>query len=128
MRPRKSILLYTDSPVNASVLKLVLETRGKYRVIPIFEADVAIDLLRGSSSFDMLVAELAALSVAANEVAREAKIRFIPTLIFSCNSNDYDRAMYADHFIPEMHCNSEEMLLRIGILIQRKRGPKKAAA
>ncbi len=40
----------------------------------------------------------------------------------------FDRATFADSFLPKGACNPAEMLDRIRILVARKRGPKKQPA
>jgi hypothetical protein len=46
-------------------------------------------------------------------------------MIVSGTVNSYDRAVYADVFLPKGASSPAEMIERIRILVARKRGPKK---
>lgn len=128
MRPRRRILLYCQNEVRAGVLKLMLETRGKYKVLVIANEADALWMLQSSpwDYFSLLLAECASYSQESNELVRQAKniVRDLPMVIYAPTITSYECGSHADYFIPETFCNSEEILLRVGMLAQRKRGPK----
>ena len=128
MRPKKTILLVCASEGHAETLRFLLETRGYYQVYLVDNADEALWLVK-VKPIRVLMAEATAHSAAASELVRRAKEidRDLPCLVFSRTCNASDRAGLANHFIPEALLNSEEILLRVGVLSTRKRGPKKGA-
>jgi hypothetical protein len=50
----------------------------------------------------------------------------VPMILVSGTVKAYDRASYADAFLPKGACAPVEMLEKIRVMIARKRGPKKA--
>ena len=125
MRPKKKILLFSKSETHSSILQMLLEVRGGYKVLVVADAENALAII-SDGEHDVLLAECLAHNEEANELARRAKVvkRDLPSVIFSRSVSSYERGCHADAFIPELHCNSEEILLRVGILARRKRGPK----
>lgn len=124
MRRRKTILVFSHSEFHAATLKFLLETRGHYRVQVVPDCESIIVRAR-RQQFDLLLAELEGTNQEANELARQVKaVSTLPVVLFSRTVTGLDWGSQADCFITETYCNSEEILLRVGILIKRKRGPK----
>ena len=129
MRPRKTILCVEDNEQILSVRKFLLETRG-YRVLAVTTAAEAIDELQRAlpGSIDLLLSDLIMPQMDGNELVRRAKQLHpgLPAMIVSGTVTSFDRACYADVFLPKGACSPVEMLERIRVLVARKRGPKKA--
>lgn len=128
MRPRKKVLLLCAG-VRGETLELLLSVRGRYTVHVAKDADDALWLMR-HGTYDALLAEVLPQSEEANDLARQANLlrKDISTVLFSASISDYQRGSHADYFIPELLCNSEVILNRVGLATVRKRGPKKAVA
>ena len=128
MRPRKLILCVEDNEQILSVRKFLLETRG-YRVVAFSNAAEALEYIQGAlpGSIDLLLSDLVLPQMDGNELVRRAKQAMpgLPTLIVSGTVTGYERAAFADAFLPKGACAPAEVLDRIKILVARKRGPKK---
>jgi two-component system response regulator CpxR len=131
MRPRKTILCVEDNEQILSIRKFLLETRG-YRVLSAGSAAEALEFLQGAlpGSIDLLLSDLILPQMDGNELARRAKQihACLPVLIVSGTVTSFDRAVFADAFLPKGACAPAELLDRIRILVARKRGPKKQPA
>lgn len=125
MRPKKKVLLLCAG-IHAETLRFMLETRGRYKVTLGLDVEDALLLLR-YGKYDALLAEVTGQDETANDLARQEKQvdRGIGTVLFSRSISDYQRGCHADHFIPELLCNSEVVLNRVGLATARKRGPKR---
>jgi CheY-like chemotaxis protein len=131
MRPRKTILCVDDNEQLLSIRKFMLTTRG-YNVVCASGASEALEYIEASpaGSIDLLIADFLMPQIDGNELARRAK-QFhpgLPALLISGTVTSFDRATFADAFLPKGACNPAEMLDRIRILVARKRGPKKQPA
>ena len=128
MRPKKTILCVDDNEQVLSVRTFLLETRG-YRVIAARSAQEAIETLEGTApgTIDLLLCDLLMPGMDGNELVRRAKGVHpgLPAMIVSGTVNSFDRAGYADVFLPKGACSPAEMIERIRVLVARKRGPKK---
>jgi two-component system response regulator CpxR len=128
MRPRKTILCVEDNEQVLSVRKFLLETRG-YRVLGVSTGAEALEYLRGAipGSVDLLLSDLILPQMDGNELVRRAKEMHptLPTLLVSGTVSNFDRAAYADAFLPKGASTPVEMLERIRMMVARKRGPKK---
>jgi two-component system response regulator CpxR len=115
-----------DNQAVLSVRKFLLETRG-YRVIEASSGDEALWQL-GHGGIDLLLSDLVMPEMNGNELARRAKQMspHTPTMIISGTVAAFDHARDADAFMPK-GTKPLELLERIRVIIQRKRGPKKAA-
>ena len=131
MRPKKTILCVDDNEQVLSVRTFLLETRG-YRVLSSLTAQHALELLQQSlpGSVDLILCDLLMPQMDGNELVRRAKQLHpgLPAMIGSGPVNAFDRAGYADAFLPKGACSAAEMIERIRILVARKRGPRKATA
>jgi two-component system response regulator CpxR len=131
MRPRKTILCVEDNEQILSIRKFMLETRG-YRVLSASCATEALEHLQNSipGSIDLLLSDLILPQMDGNELARRAKQLHacLPVLIVSGTVTSFDRAAFADAFLPKGACSPTELLDRIRLLVARKRGPKKQSA
>jgi two-component system response regulator CpxR len=127
MRPRKRILLVDDNETVLSVLSFVLETRGR-RVIKASSSREALEILERTvpGMLDLLIADLLLPKMDGNELVRRAKQMHpeLPCLITSNTVASFERALAADAFLPKGTNTTTELLERVRILIQRKRGPK----
>lgn len=113
MKYPKLILLCCASREHACALQFILTSRGAYEAHIAPAPENALRML-ARNPYDLLLCELTATSAAGNELAGQAKrIARTPVVIFSSDSNRYERASNADCFIPEQFCNSEEILARI---------------
>jgi CheY-like chemotaxis protein len=130
MRPKKSILCVDDNEQLLSVRKFLLETRGCYRVIAVSSSQQALEVIHSSvpGSIDLLLSDLIMPQMDGNELVRRAKQLHpgLPAMIVSGTVTSFDRACYADVFLPKGACSPVEMMERIRVLVARKRGPKKA--
>jgi CheY-like chemotaxis protein len=128
MRPKKTILCVDDNEQVLSVRTFLLETRG-YRVLTATSAQQALEYIERAvpGSIDLLLSDLIMPQMDGNELVRRAKQlhRGLPAMIVSGTVNSYDRAVYADVFLPKGASSPAEMIERIRILVARKRGPKK---
>jgi len=131
MRPKKTILCVDDNEQILSVRTFLLETRG-YRVLCATSAQAALEILEATApgSIDLLLCDLIMPQMDGNELVRRAKGLHggLPAMIVSGTVTAFDRALYADVFLPKGACSAAEMIERIRILVARKRGPKKASA
>ncbi len=129
MRPKKTILCVDDNEQVLSVRTFLLETRG-YRVLAVASAQQALDIVQQSlpGSLDLLLCDLLMPQMDGNELVRRAKQLHpgLPAMIVSGTVNAFDRACFADVFLPKGVCSAAEMIERIRVLVARKRGPKKA--
>ena len=129
MRPRKIILLVYDNEQTLSISSLVLHVRG-YHVVPFRKPKAALAWLeksvRDQLSPDLLIADLLLTGMDGNELVRRAKqlSPALPALITSDQVSAEDRALEADAFLPREAGSMVELLERVRILVQRKRGPK----
>ena len=107
-----------------------METRGCYRVIAVSSSQQALDLIEGllPGTIDLLLADLLLPQMDGNELVRRAKQLHpgLPAMIVSGTVTSFDRACYADAFLPKGACSPVEMMERVRVLVARKRGPKKA--
>lgn len=131
MRPKKMILCVDDNEQVLSVRTFLLETRG-YRVVAVRSAKQAIETLEATvpGTIDLLLCDLLLGGMDGNELVRRAKGMHpgLPAMIVSGTVNSFDRAGYADVFLPKGACSPAEMIERIRVLVARKRGPKKQGA
>jgi two-component system, OmpR family, response regulator CpxR len=131
MRPKKTILCVDDNEQILSVRTFLLETRG-YRVLCAQSAQEALEFVSNAApgSIDLLLCDLIMPQMDGNELVRRAKQLHpgLPAMIVSGTVNAFDRAVYADVFLPKGASSAAEMIERIRILVARKRGPKKAVA
>jgi two-component system, OmpR family, response regulator CpxR len=129
MRPKKTILCVDDNEQVLSVRTFLLETRG-YRVLAAQSAQEALGVLERSlpGSIDLILCDLIMPQMDGNELVRRAKQIHpgLPAMIVSGTVNAFDRAVYADVFLPKGASSPAEMIERIRVLVARKRGPKKA--
>ncbi len=131
MRPKKTILCVDDNEQILSVRTYLLMTRG-YRVVCYQSAREALEHIEQSvpGSIDLLLCDLLMPQMDGNELVRCAKQLHpgLPAMIVSGTVTSFDRAVYADVFLPKGACSAAEMIERIRVLVARKRGPKKASA
>jgi two-component system response regulator CpxR len=131
MRPKKTILCVDDNEQVLSVRTFLLETRG-YRIIAANNAQEALEVLERTlpGSLDLILCDLLMPQMDGNELVRRAKQLHpgLPAMIVSGTVNAFDRALYADVFLPKGASSPAEMIERIRVLVARKRGPKKAIA
>ena len=129
MRPKKTILCVDDNEQVLSVRTFLLETRG-YRVLTARSATDALEVLERAlpGQIDLLLCDLLMPGMDGNELVRRAKNLHpeLPAMIVSGTVNAFDRAVFADVFLPKGACSPAEMMERIRVLVARKRGPKKA--
>lgn len=127
MRPRKVILCVDDNEQALSVRKYMLEIRG-YRVVTALSAEQGMEAFR-SGGIDLVLSDLIMPQMDGNEMVRRMKeiTPDVPMILVSGTIKAFDRASYADAFLPKGACTPVEMLEKIRVMIARKRGPKKAA-
>ena len=125
MRPKKVILCVDDNERDLSIRAFVLESHG-YKVVRAGTCDQALDILR-VGGIDLVLSDLVLPRMDGNELIRQMKQinPEVPTILFSAQVTSFDRARYADAFLPKGACSMFQILERIRIMVQRKRGPKK---
>jgi two-component system response regulator CpxR len=130
VRPKKTILCVDDNEQILSVRTFLLETRG-YNVVTAASSHQALEYVQQSlpGAIDLLLCDLIMPQMDGNELVRRAKeLRpGLPAMIVSGTVNSFDRAHYADVFLPKGATSPAEMIERIRVLVARKRGPKKAS-
>jgi CheY-like chemotaxis protein len=125
MRPKKVILYIDGNEQSLSVRSFLLETRG-YRVKATQSPDEALEMF-AAASVDLVLCELVLPATDGNELVRKLKSQRpeVPMLLISNTVKAYERANYADAFLPKGACSSLELLERIRVMMARKRGPRK---
>ena len=125
MRPKKIILCVDGNEQILSVRKFMLETRG-YRVLTAQGAAEALEIFE-AGNIDLVLSDLLMPGMDGNEMVRRMKERSpeVPTILISGSVKAFERANYADAFLPKGACTPLEVLERIRVMIARKRGPKK---
>src|ERR1700692_1843070 len=125
MRPKKTILCVDDNEQSLSVRKFMLETRG-YRVLTAASSQQALELFR-EGGIDLVLSDLIMPYMDGNELVRRMKelAPEVPSILISGTVKAFDRAYHADAFLPKGACSPGEILARVGVMVARKRGPKK---
>jgi two-component system response regulator CpxR len=127
MRPRKKILCVDCNEQTLSVRKFLLETRG-FRVIPTQTSVQALEILGTFQPYalDLLICELLMPDMDGNELVRRAKqlLPELPAMIVSNTVNAFERALYANVFLPKGTCSPTEVYEWSRRLTTRKCGPK----
>jgi two-component system, OmpR family, response regulator CpxR len=127
MRPRKTILCVDDDEQVLSVRSFLLATWG-YRVVSVGNGEEALKLLGRllPGTVDLLLTDLLMPGMDGNELVRRAKQLHpeLPAMIVSGMVKAFDRAHYADVFLPKGIAMAE-MRERIRVLVARRRGPTK---
>lgn len=128
MRPKKTILCVDDNEQSLSVRKFLLETRG-YRVRATQSGEEAMEIFT-REQIDLVLSDLIMPQMDGNELVRRLKeiSSEVPMILYSSSVKAFDRANFADAFLPKGGCSPMEMLERIRVMIARKRGPKKGSA
>lgn len=117
-----------DNEQALSVRKFMLETRG-YRVLTALTAEQAMETFT-SGGIDLVLSDLIMPQMDGNELVRRMKTMQpeIPMILLSGSVKAYERASFADAFLPKGACTPLDVLERIRVMIARKRGPKRHAA
>ena len=128
MRPKKTILLVDTNHQALSVRRFMLKTRG-YRVLAATSSADAMEILKGSlgGAIELLISELLMPEMDGNELVLRAKQSMpeLKTMLVSRMLTDFAGASAADAFLPRGACSPVELLERVRLLLNRKRGPKK---
>lgn len=125
MRPKKTILLIVADELRLSVWRYLLETRG-YRVFGAGDS-VEAGVIFCSRVIDVVVCELeigpidGGALIAILKTVRDD----VPMILISETVAPGERADCADAFLDKRHCTPVELVERVRIMAQRKRGPKK---
>jgi DNA-binding response OmpR family regulator len=128
MRPRRVILLFDPTDHALRVRGYMFWVHG-YRVIGVNTADEAFDAL-GSNSVHLIVARYRPPVYLAEEFVRSVKLIApeVPVMLFDPDNSNHVRVDCAEAFVAGVACTPAEILDRVRILIQRKRGPKKRSS
>lgn len=126
MRPKKVILCVDHNEQPLSVRKFLLETRG-YRVEEAQSAAAALERFE-QGGIDLVLSELIMPQMDGNEMIRRMKqiSPEVPMMLVSGTVKNFERASFADAFLPKGASTPAELIDRIRVLIARKRGPKKS--
>jgi two-component system response regulator CpxR len=128
MRPKKCMLLVEPNQEKRSLRKFLFQTRG-YRVLAAEDANTAIDILKAlmPGNVDILLTELQLPQMDGNELVRRAKELHpdLPTIIVSWRMGSSTRLMNCEAFLPKGFHSPMDLIERVRVLVQRKRGPKK---
>ena len=127
MRPKKVILLVDANEETLSIRTFVLTIHG-YRVLPAATARAALRLLEEiePGTVDLLIADLQLPRMDGNELVRRAREmhRHLPTLLISDVVSHFDGELAADALLLQCANGQAELLKRVHMLSQHKRGPK----
>lgn len=125
MRRRRIVLLFDDNEHALRTRGYLLWVRG-YRVIGVMTAAAAFDAL-GLNDVQLVLARYRAPARIAEEFVKGVKMIApeIPVMLFDPDSANYVRVDCAQAFLSGPACTPAEILDRVRILINRKRGPKK---
>lgn len=126
MRPRKVVLCLTSSESRLSERSFLLSTRG-YEVLRALSVSVAQEHLSSSKDIRLLLVDLPVSEWSEGDIVNTAR-RLRPNLrsVVVGNSVGYQETI-ADAYLPQGSDSPTEILLRIKLLMQCKRGPKKQA-
>lgn len=127
MRKRKQVLIFCESIATAMEIKCLLEIRGPYKGVIAEDFEHVEQLMRNELLDPYLFIGEVGMTGEANRLAQ--LFSSTPSLLFSRTIDiKYERANFATHFIPGRLCDPWQILDRVHILAQRKRGPKKGRA
>ncbi len=125
MRPRKKILYASASETDMSIMRYMLEIKG-YRVIGATTAAEAIGVF-SANSVDLALIDFAMPDMNGIELVGRLKqiAPHIPMVILGDLKKVVGEMHAADAFLDKKSITSAELLERIRIIAQRKRGPRK---
>jgi two-component system response regulator CpxR len=127
MRPKKVILCVDGDEKALSLRTFLLNTRANHCVMNAHNFGQALEILERTipGTMDLLIVDLLLPGMDGNELVRRAKAMHpaLPCLITSGTVATWERALYADAFLPK--CSAEDLLERIRLMVERKRGPKR---
>ena len=125
MKPKRTILCVDDNEQSLSIRKVMLETRG-YRVMTCTGSQDALDRFK-KGGIDLVVTDLVMPGMDGNRLIEEIKAisPHTPVILLSGKVKFYERDSKADVFLPKGMYAPAELLERIGLLLVRKRGPKR---
>ena len=125
MRPKKVILLVDDDEQALSVASYMLTT-NKYRVLATTSGQEATDIF-SQTQIDLVLADYAMPQInGAQLVSRLKQIASnIPMILLGDPQAMGGQIHLADALLDKKRCTTAELLERIRIMSQRKRGPRK---
>ena len=128
MRPKKVILCVDDNEQELSVLKFMLETNG-YRVLAASNGQEAIAVFATAPQIDLVLADTTMPQMNGGQlVERLKRMRgHVPMILLGDNQAANGELHLADAVLVKKNCSPQELLERIKVMSQRKRGPRKGA-
>ena len=127
MRPKKVILCVDADEQALSCRVFLLQTWG-FEVKRAMGFEGAMEILRACEPnvIDVLIVESPMVMGEEFMPAVQKMHPLMRTIITSRASADYDPASRADAYMPKDACSPADLVQRVRILSQRKRGPHKA--
>jgi two-component system response regulator CpxR len=114
MRPKKVILCVDGDEKALSLRTFLLNTRANHCVMNAHNFGQALEILERTipGTMDLLIVDLLLPGMDGNELVRRAKAMHpaLPCLITSGTVATWERALYADAFLPK--CSAEDLLER----------------
>jgi two-component system response regulator CpxR len=125
LRPKKVILCVDDEDVQLSLLLFVLKTHS-YRVLATTDCAEAIRLFT-EQQVDLVLADFAMPAMSGDQLVEKLKQigPHIPMILLGDPVLLDGEPHCADAFLDKKKCSAQELLERIRIMSQRKRGPRK---
>jgi len=124
MRPRKVLLIFDPSVQRLSELKFTLETMGKYRVLSASNIHEAIAFFLSAPIIDLVLASDGGLGKKLKGMAP-----YVPMIVVCGTPGDIRSEFekgYGDAVVTK-NISTAELLERIKVMAQRKRGPRKGS-
>ena len=125
MKPKRTILCVDDNEQLLSVRKVMLETRG-YRVLACTTGEQALEEFQ-KGGVDLVLSDVVLPKMDGIELVRQIKeiSPETPAILFSGKIRVFERDIQAEVFLPKGTYAPSELLERIRLLLERKRGAKR---
>jgi two-component system response regulator CpxR len=127
MRPKKIILCVDDNEQDLSVLAFMLSTNG-YRVLSAANGQEAIDKF-AENAVDLVLADFGMPQMNGSQLIERLKriAQHVPMILLGDPQRMGGDMHAADALLTKKNCTSVELLDRVKVMSQRKRGPRKGS-
>jgi two-component system response regulator CpxR len=127
MRPKKIILCVDDNEQDLSVLAFMLSTNG-YRVLSASNGQEAIDKF-AENAVDLVLADFGMPQMNGSQLIERLKriAQHVPMILLGDPQRMGGEMHAADALLTKKNCSSVELLDRVKVMSQRKRGPRKGS-
>jgi CheY-like chemotaxis protein len=128
MRPKKVILCVDDNEQELSVLKFMLATNG-YRVLTASNGQEAIAVFATAPQIDLVLTDTTMPQMSGGQLVERLKRMqgHVPMILLGDAPAANGELHVADAVLVKKNCSAQELLERIKVMSQRKRGPRKGA-